>query len=309
MRFTPRQLALLVALTLIWGVNWPMMKFSLREIGPLWFRALTMTGGSLALLAWYLGRGGVPMGLARAHAGRVALLGLPNILGWHLFSILGLSLLASGRAATLGFTMPVWTVLLGVWLGSERLQGRVLVGAGAALGAVALLSAQEWQALAGRPAGVVWMQVAALCWAGGTLMMRRHTVPMATEAITVWMMLMASAVFWVLALLFEPVPDTARWSAGLWGSLLWGVLMNYGVAQVIWFDMARQMPPTASAFSIMAVPLLGTLGAPLIVGETPVWQDGVAAVCVMVAIASVMLRRRQPQPQQQQQPATGNGTG
>jgi drug/metabolite transporter (DMT)-like permease len=266
------------------------MKFSLREIGPLWFRAMTMTGGSLALLVWYRQRG-VPMHLPRAHASRVALLGLPNVLGWHLFSILGLSLLASGRAATLGFTMPVWTVLLGVWLGGERLNGRVLVGAAAALAAVALLSAQEWQALAGRPAGVLWMQIAALCWAGGTLMMRRHTVPMATEAITVWMMLMASAVFWALALLFEPAPDATRWSVGLWASLAWGVVLNYGVAQVIWFGMARQMAPTASAFSIMAVPLLGTLGAPLIVGETPVWQDGVAAACVMLAIASVLLRR------------------
>ena len=26
----------LVALTLMWGVNWPMMKLSLRELTPLW---------------------------------------------------------------------------------------------------------------------------------------------------------------------------------------------------------------------------------------------------------------------------------
>ena len=40
-----RQVWALVALTLMWGVNWPMMKLSLRELTPMYFRALTMTGG------------------------------------------------------------------------------------------------------------------------------------------------------------------------------------------------------------------------------------------------------------------------
>jgi drug/metabolite transporter (DMT)-like permease len=45
MSHAPTPLApLLIALTLIWGSNWPMMKLSLREVGPLWFRALTMLG-------------------------------------------------------------------------------------------------------------------------------------------------------------------------------------------------------------------------------------------------------------------------
>ena len=33
----------LAALTLMWGLNWPLMKFSLRELTPLYFRAVTMT--------------------------------------------------------------------------------------------------------------------------------------------------------------------------------------------------------------------------------------------------------------------------
>ena len=41
----------------------------------------------------------------------------------------------------------------------------------------------------------------------------------------------------------------------------------------------------------MAVPLIGTLSAPLIVGEWPQWHDLAAMVCVLVAIAAVLLRR------------------
>ncbi|WP_333707687.1 hypothetical protein [Tepidimonas ignava] len=47
----------LVALTLMWGVNWPVMKLSLQELTPLYFRALTMTGGALWLWAFYRLRG------------------------------------------------------------------------------------------------------------------------------------------------------------------------------------------------------------------------------------------------------------
>ena len=51
MTLTRRQLIGLVALTLAWGINWPMMKFALRELSPLYFRALTMRAGTLLLLA------------------------------------------------------------------------------------------------------------------------------------------------------------------------------------------------------------------------------------------------------------------
>ncbi|MNL83176.1 hypothetical protein D3C87_2107500 [compost metagenome] len=40
--------------------------------------------------------------------------------------------------------------------------------------------------------------------------------------------------------------------------------------------------------SVMAIPLVGTLSATVIVGEVPHWQDWLAMVFVMLAIASVL---------------------
>jgi drug/metabolite transporter (DMT)-like permease len=286
-----RTLAGLVALTLMWGVNWPMMKFSLREITPLWFRAVTMAGGALGLLLFFLLRG-VDMRLPRAEALRVLWLALPNIVGWHFFSILGLQELASGRAAILGFTMPVWTVGIGLLIAHQRMTPRVWISLVAAVAAVALLSAQELARISGRPLGVLWMQLAAISWATGTLMMRRTTTPLPTEAVTVWMMLIGAAFFWIVAPLAEPVPDPARFSLAMWGSLAYGIVLNYGYAQVLWFGLARRLPPSASAFSIMAVPLVGTLSAMAIVGETPQPADYVAALAITIAILSALLPPR-----------------
>ena len=296
MNLDRRTLAGLVALTLMWGVNWPMMKFSLREITPLWFRALTMAGGAAGLMLFFLLRG-VDMRLPRTEALRVLWLALPNIIGWHFFSILGLQELASGRAAILGFTMPVWTVGIGLLIAHQRMTPRVWISVVAAVAAVALLSAQEFARIAGRPLGVVWMQLAAISWATGTLMMRRTATTLPTEAVTVWMMTMGAAFFWIVAPLTEPVPDPRAFSLPMWGSLLYGVFLNYGYAQVLWFGLARKLPPAASAFSIMAVPLVGTLSAMAIVGETPHAADYVAAVAITVAILSALLPpRKTPAP-------------
>ncbi len=287
---TRPQAIALAALTLMWGVNWPMMKLSLRELSPMYFRAITMTGGALWLYVFYRARG-VRMKPHRDEWGLIARLGLPNMLGWHTLSIMGVKELASGRAAILGFTMPIWTVLIGALFLGERLTRRVAFASAAVAVAIGLLLMHELQALTGRPVGIVWMEAAALCWAIGTLMMRRSRFTMPVEALTVWMMILAAACLWLIALATEPAP-TFNFSAIIWASLAYGVLINYGFAQIIWFGMARNLPPATSAISVMAVPLVGTLSATWIVGESPHWQDWAAVGFVMAAIAAVLLPPR-----------------
>ena len=279
-----------VLLTLMWGLNWPIMKFSLRELPPLHFRALTMALGALMLALYFAWRGVRLRPRGWSEWRMVVVLGLPNVLGWHTLSIIGVSQLPAGRAATLGFTMPVWTVLLGVLLYGERLTARLALAVVAVLSGITLLLWHEWAQLAGSPAGIAWMQGAALAWAIGTIWMRRAQLTLPPEALVVWMMALATTVLAALAWWLEPAP---QWQLSAWGwaSLVWAVAINYGVAQVIWFGLARALPASTSAMSVMAVPLIGTLSAPLIVGEWPQWHDLAAMVCVLVAIAAVLLRR------------------
>ena len=285
-----RQLIGLVLLTLMWGLNWPVMKLALREISPLYFRSLTMGLGALVLAGYFALQGIrlLPKGFNEWRT--VVVLGLPNILGWHTLSIIGVSQLPAGRAAILGFTMPVWTVLLGVLFYRDTLSPRVLLAVAAVLTGIALLLWNEWAQLAGQPTGIAWMQGAALSWALGTIWMRRAQLTLPAETLVVWMMALSALLVMLLAIALEP-PPAWHFSTAVWVSLVWSVLINYGAAQVIWFALARELPPATSAMSIMAVPLIGTLSAPLIVGEWPHWQDMAAMVCVVVAIGAVLLRR------------------
>ena len=78
----------------------------------------------------------------------------------------------------------------------------------------------------------------------------------------------------------------------MWASLIYSIFINYGFAQIIWTVLARKLPPATSAMSIMAVPMVGTLSATLIVGEWPHWQDFAALLFVAAAIAAVLLPSR-----------------
>jgi drug/metabolite transporter (DMT)-like permease len=288
---SPRQLTALVILTLMWGINWPMMKFSLRELSPLYFRALTMSCGAFFLYAWYRARGLRLWPRWSAGGGEwraIVVIGAPNILGWHAFSILGVKELASGRAAVLGFTMPIWTVLLGALCFGEKLTARAVLAVLAVAAAVLLLASSEIGTLAGRPEGIAWMMLAALCWAIGTLLLRRADLTLPLEALTIWSMILSSLCLWVLACASEPAP-VWQFSGAMWLALAYGAFINYGFAQTLWASLARHLPPTTSAMSVMAIPSVGTLSAALLIGEAPHWQDWAAIVCVTLAIAAVLL--------------------
>jgi len=220
----------------------------------------------------------------------LAALALPNIVGWHLCSIIGLTLLPAGRAGILAFTMPVWTVLLGAALFRHPLTRGAWVASACALVAVALLGAQELTTLAGRPAGVLWLQAAAASWALGTLLLRRSALDLSPEAITVWMMALGGVVFVALAAAIEPLPALSAWSATMWAAMAWGIVVNFGISQAIWFGLARALTPQASTFSLMAVPLVGVASATFVVGEVPRATDWVAALFIAAAIAAATLR-------------------
>lgn len=284
------QLIGLVALTLMWGLNWPMMKLSLRELPALYFRSITMAMGAAWLGVYYM-RQGIRMWPQGREWRDIVVLGVPNILLWHSFAILGVQALPSGRASILGFTMPVWTVVLGALFMGVALNRRSVLAMVAALMGIGLLISHELSALQGQPMGVFWMGLGAISWGFGTLLMRswRSTIPV--QALTVWMMLLSSPFIGMAAVASETWPslDLTVWG---WISVAYSVLINYGFAQIIWFGMARDLPASTSAMSIMAVPVVGTLSATVVVGEFPHWQDYAAMLCVLLAIAAVLLPHR-----------------
>ena len=100
-------------------------------------------------------------------------------------------------------------------------------------------------------------------------MFKRIPLQVPTEALTVWMIGMAVPVLWILAITLEPAPSWS-FSPTMWARCATGFAINYGAAQIIWFGIARSLPPVASALSIMFIPVIGLGSAMWITGEQTV---------------------------------------
>lgn len=283
-------------LTLAWGLNWPVMKYAVRDFPPLSFRFLCMVGGLVSL--WAVARWqGQSLRVDRKHWREVVVLAIPNMVIWHLFAIVAVALLSSGRAAILGYTMPVFATLAGWGIGGERPGARQWLGVISALTATVLLLSSEFAAIAGAPHGTLLMLFAAAGWGIGTVMLRRTTLPVHTLVLTFWMLVVATCTLGLAACLLE----SARWRlphAGEWGAIAYNAFIAIAFCHVVWFSIARALPPVASGLSVMLIPVLGVFSGAYALGETPQWPDYVAVVLVLLSLATVLnLKRPAPEPQ------------
>ncbi|MBS7806639.1 EamA family transporter [Variovorax sp. PCZ-1] len=293
-RLTAQQLWLLVGLTLVWGINWPIMKLGVGSgFPPLTFRALSMWIG-IPVLAMGLMTLKVPFVIPRGDANQaykhwreLLLLAVFNMFIWHGCIILAVTLLSSGRAAILGYTMPIFSAILGATVYGDKLSARGWLGVGSAASGVLLLLSHEFGKLSGAPMGVLLALIAASTWALGTQLLRRTSIPVATLSISFWMTVLTAIVMSLLAVVFEQ----ARWrmpSGVELASILFNAVLIFGFAHATWFYLARSLPPIASTLSVMMIPILGVFSGAVWLGEKLFWQDWAAVALMVVAIGSVL---------------------
>jgi drug/metabolite transporter (DMT)-like permease len=291
-KLSPTQWTVLVLLTLVWGINWPIMKIGVTGFPPLTFRALCMWLGT-PVLALVLVVQRVPFRIGREHWRELLLLATFNMFFWHGLIIVAVQSLTSGRAAILGYTMPMFSAVLGALVFGDRLARRAWGGVAAASLGVVLLLWHELSNLSGKPVGVLLALGAASTWALGTQLLRRSQMPVPTLAISFWMAFMTTGVMTVLALLLE----RDQWHApsdATWGAIAFNAVLVFGFAQAAWFYLARSLPPVASTLSVMLIPVLGVFSGAVGLGEVLHWQDGAAVGLMMLSIAAVLWPRRQP---------------
>ena len=289
-----KQLTLVVLLTLSWGFNWPMMKMGVTGFPPLTFRAISLWIGVPVLwLALRLLQ--VPFYVPRHNYRELFWLAVTNMFVWHVLIILAISLLSGGRAAILGYTMPIFSALLGVAFFGAQMRSAQWLGVGAAATGVALLLFNELTSFAGKPIGVVMALGAAAVWALGTQKLRHTTIVANTLTLSFWMTLMTAVVLTLMSLVFErhlwamPPPKT-------WVAIVYNGVLIFGFAHAAWFTLARGLPPVASTLSTMMIPILGVFSGALFLGEVLHWQDWAAVGLMVLAISTVLIPGKKPNP-------------
>ena len=288
---TRQQLITLIVLTLVWGMNWPILKIGVTGFPAITFRSMSMWLG-WPLLGLVLLQMKVPFHVPRKEWKDLLLLAASNMFVWHVLIILAVQDLSSGRAAILGYTMPIFSAVIGVLFYKSPLRPRAWLGVALAAVAALLLLWHELVHLSGKPLGVLMALVAAASWALGTQQIRHTRMTVPTLTIVFWMTGMTTLLMSALAVVFEidrwTMPPTATW-----GSIVYNAIGVFVFAQAAWLGLARNLPPLASSLSVMFIPVLGVFTGAWWLGEVLHWQDWMAVLLVVAAIASVLWPARE----------------
>ena len=279
---------MLVALCLIWGMTWPVMRISLSEIPPLSFRVGTAMIGALTmctLVALQRRSFRIPN---RTHWLHVAVAGILNVVGFSLFSAFAQIHAATSRVAIIAYTMPIWTALLARPILGERLN--LARGAGLALCIAGMTVLVYPLAGAGIPGGILLALGCAMSWAAGTVYLKWARIEGDPFALTAWQLVTAFIVIAFSVPLFEGGLHIwpARWQA-LFGVVFTG-LFGAGIAYYLWFESVRRLPAMTAALGVLSVPAIGVASSALILGERPTLTDLTGFVLIFAASACVLLQ-------------------
>jgi drug/metabolite transporter (DMT)-like permease len=291
-RVSPKVLALLGTLTLVWGTNWPLFKIALDELPVLTFRAIVLVTASLVLLAIMLARResfAVPRGKWPALIAASAL----NLFIWNIATSLAVLYIPSGHASVLAYTMPLWVALIGFAVFGQRLTGRLLAAILIGAAAVVALMVPNFASYAHAPAGLFWGLFAGFCWAVGTFIVKRTSWQGMGLSLTFWQVVITLPPILLGALLIDGLPTHWPSTQALVATIYTGAVpMALGTAA--WFALVKLLPAQVAGLSAIAIPIVAIVSGVLILHEplSPLQTLAIASTVLSLWLALMPARGR-----------------
>lgn len=277
---------LLAALTVVWGLNWPVMRVGVLGVEPWTFRAFTTVFGGLVLLAAaYVN--GQRITVPRDQFRLICMIAPVSIGGWMVFSALGLEHMASGRAAIVAYTMPLWAVIFARFLLDEPITWRRVVGLATGLAGMVVLIGGDLPAIGESPLGAIYMLCAAVTWGLGTVLFKRAPWRIPVPVIVGWQFLVLSVPITAVALIVE-TPDF-NYTAWSWFTIAYQIFAGALIGNYAWAKIVTLLPAGVAAISSLLIPVIGVVSGALILGEPVTWRELVALACVIGALAVVLI--------------------
>ena len=219
-----------------------------------------MGGGSILLSIAWLSRQQVA--IPRGKIGLIALVSVFNITGWHLCSAYGLLHTGSGARRSLVSPCRFGRPSLSVWILKTKPTGRQVLALMFGMAALVTLLTDDLLTLGGAPLGVIFMLLAALNWAIGTILVKKFDWGrMSVLALTGWQQLLGGIPIVIGWWILEPLPDFTAYSWPALGGLAFAVLVAMVFCHTAYFKLVRLLPAHVAAMGVMAVPVVGVVSS------------------------------------------------
>jgi drug/metabolite transporter (DMT)-like permease len=283
----------MLAVALIWGVNFTVVKQTLRETLPMVFISLRFVLAALCLTVVLRLMGG-DLRIERRHLGTLLILSLIGHVAYLTFFIKGIEMTTASNSSLLLATTPIFVALISVALRLEQVT--FAIGLGVVLSFIGIvlivgLGSGGLSLASETLFGNVLTLLAAICWAINTIMSKpllRHYSPLKLTAVG---MLMSTP---VLLLLSSGEIVQQRWSAISaqgWMGVVYSFLFANAIAYVLWNFSVQKAGNSRTAVFSNLVPVVAVVLSWLYLGEKLGMWQGIGA---LVTLTGVTLTRMSP---------------
>ena len=280
----------LVILTLVWSLNWTVMKAAMRYAGPFTFSAQRYVLGTVVLFAL--------LALQRKNLKPTPwlptlLIGLAQTMAFQALSQWALVSGGAGKTALLAYTMPFWVVPLAWWWIHEK-PGLTRWACIAVAVAGFICVVEPWKPL-GAPGSIGLALLAGFSWAIATVLSKRVFLqhPEVTPLrLTAWQMLIGTVGLVILAASVHE--RTVDWSGTYIAALVYNGLLSSGVCWVLWALVVQRLSANVAGLTSLAVPVMGVLFAWWLLHEQPSGPEWAGMALIGVALFALQFRHRVP---------------
>jgi O-acetylserine/cysteine efflux transporter len=285
----PADLASLLLVVAIWGLNFVVMKVGLAHFTP-----FQLGVGRFAFAFFPLA---LRVRFPAVRARWVLAFGLTQGVGQFgcLFVALQVGMTAA-LASVLMQTQVFFTAIFGVVLLGERIGRPLKIGFAFAAASLACFAANIWmQAAAGVTAlGLALNLGSAAMWAASNVVVRkaqRDSTGFDPLAFVVWSSAVAIGPFLLLSWSFDAPAARANWLHAPWSA--WAALATLGwvataLAYGLWTHLLKKFPASRVAPFSLGVPIIGLVAGVALLGETVAPLQLAGALLVFCALGCVL---------------------
>ena len=280
---SPLDIAGLLLVAVVWGINFAVVKAGLAELPPVFFVALRFMVVAAVLVPFVrLPRHKLPH-LAMLSVTLGALHFGPMFIGLH-----GLDVATAAIAIQL--QVPFAAILAALFLG-DKLRWRSLTGMAIAFAGVILIAGEP--RLDGNLLSLAMVVFAALVWSVANIQIKSLGDEVDVFALSAWVALFATPQLFAVSFLIEDGQWAALAAAGwrAWGSIAYQVVMVTILGYGIWYWTMRRHPVNQVMPFTLLVPFFGVLSGIVFFDERLTWPMIAGGAATILGVAIIVIRR------------------
>ena len=278
----------LVAMVLIWGYSWVVMKVGLEHAHPFDFAALRVAIGCVLLFALVRLRGR-PLSLPSYRMAVV--MGLTQVGLFVVLSNFALLNAGPGKASVLVYTMPFWMIVFAHLIIHERMRGAQWVAVALAFAGL-LLIVEPWRLSS--LAGSAFAVAAGAVWALAAVLSKKW--PTAADdplLFTAWQLFFGALALSALALAHPH--EGVRWNSEFAWAIAYSAVLATAGGWWLWTYVLARTPAGITGLNSLGVPVVAVITSAVQLGERPppIELAGMLAILAALALLGWLGLRRQ----------------